>query len=161
MFAGIAHPKSRGVVRLSGPLFDGPALVDANFPRHPDDMKTALANIELCRALGASPAFRGLVRREALPGRLVGAEMEDFARNAAVTYWHQCGTAKMGRDETSVVDGRLKVHGIERLRIADASVMPELPSGNTMAPCVVIGEVAAEAIMIGHELRAATGDTNV
>ena len=82
--------------------------------------------------------------------------MEQFARNAAVTYWHQCGTAKMGRDELSVVDGRLKVFGIENLRVADASIMPEITSGNTMAPCVVIGEKAAEMIQLSHGLRASS-----
>jgi choline dehydrogenase-like flavoprotein len=64
--------------------------------------------------------------------------------NGLETFWHQCGTAKMGRDEMSVVDGKLKVYGIEGLRIADASVMPRVTSGNTMAPCVIIGEQAAK-----------------
>ena len=73
-----------------------------------------------------------------------------FSRNAAVTYWHQSCTAKMGRDAMSVVDHRLKVYGIDRLRIADASIMPEVTSGNTMAPCVVIGERAAEMIRAAH-----------
>jgi choline dehydrogenase len=78
--------------------------------------------------------------------------MEDFARDAAVTYWHQCGTAKMVRDSMSVVDGQLKVYGIDRLRVADASIMPEITSGNTMAPCVVIGERAADMIKAAHRI---------
>jgi choline dehydrogenase len=146
MFAGIAHPKSRGVVRLSGPNPDDPVLIEANTLAHPDDLRTALANIELCRALGNDRAFKKLVKREALPGQLGVREMETYARNAAVTYWHQSCTAKMGRDAMSVVDSRLKVYGIEGLRIADASVMPHITSGNTMAPCVVIGEKAAAFI---------------
>ncbi|MBB3178131.1 GMC family oxidoreductase [Variovorax sp. Sphag1AA] len=154
MFAGIAHPKSRGKVKLSGPGPFDPMLIDARTLSHPDDMKTALANIELCRELGAHSAMASLVKREVLPGLRDRKSMEDFARNAAVTYWHQCGTARMGHDAMSVVDGRLRVHGIERLRVADSSVMPEVTSGNTMAPCVVIGEKAAEFILAAHRLRA-------
>lgn len=151
MFAGLAHPKSRGTVRLSGPNPGDPVLIDANTLSHPDDLKAALANIDLCRSLGGHSAFNGL-SREALPGRLDAKAMEDYARNAAVTYWHQCGTAKMGRDAMAVVDGRLKVHGIEGLRIADASIMPSITSGNTMAPCVVIGERAADMIRAAHQI---------
>jgi choline dehydrogenase len=75
--------------------------------------------------------------------------MDDFIRDAVATVWHQSCTAKMGRDRMAVVDSRLKVYGIDRLRIADASVMPRVPLGNTMAPCVIIGEQAALAV--GHE----------
>jgi len=151
MFAGLAHPKSRGTVRLSGPNPEDPVMIDANTLSHPDDLKAALANIDLCRNLGGHTAFNGL-SREAMPGKLDAKAMEDYARNAAVTYWHQCGTAKMGRDAMAVVDGRLKVHGIEGLRIADASIMPSITSGNTMAPCVVIGERAADMIKAAYQI---------
>jgi choline dehydrogenase-like flavoprotein len=150
MFAGLAHPKSRGAIRLSGAHVTDPVLIDANTLSHPDDLKAALLNIELCRELGNNSAFEKLVKRESLPGKLAPSEMDNFARNAAVTYWHQACTAKMGRDAMSVVDGKLKVYGVERLRIADASIMPEITSGNTMAPCVVIGERAAEMIKDAH-----------
>jgi choline dehydrogenase len=150
MFAGLAHPKSRGTVRLTGPDFTDSVSIDANTLSHPDDLKDALKSIELCRAIGNSPSFTSLVKREVLPGRRTKEEMEQFARDAAVTYWHQCGTARMGRDELSVVDNSLKVFGVENLRIADASIMPEITSGNTMAPCVVIGERAAEIIKRVH-----------
>lgn len=146
MFAGIAHPKSRGAVRLSGPGVSDIALIDANTFSHPDDLRIALMNIELSQEIGNSASFASLVKSEAFPGKLSKSEMEEFAREAAITYWHQCGTAKMGHDELSVVDNKLKVFGIENLRIADASIMPEITSGNTMAPCVVIGERAAEMI---------------
>jgi len=71
-------------------------------------------------------------------------ELEQFFRDGLVTHWHQSGTAKMGRDSMSVVDGQLKVYGIDGLRIADASILPRVTTGNTMAPCVIIGERAAE-----------------
>lgn len=152
MFAGLAHPKSRGTVRLSGPDVDDPVLIDANTLSHPDDLKAAFTSIELCRDLGNSAVFEKLVKCEALPGKLGRSEMERFARNAAVTYWHQSCTAKMGRDSMSVVDGKLKVYGIEKLRVADASIMPEITSGNTMAPCVVIGEQAADILKKEHRI---------
>jgi choline dehydrogenase len=150
MFAGLAHPKSRGELRLSGPNVDDPILIQANTLSHPDDVSNALKTIELCRDVGNHRAFDGLVKREAMPGNLGRADMLTYAREAAVTYWHQACTAKMGRDAMSVVDNRLQVYGVDRLRIADASIMPNLPSGNTMAPCVVIGERAAEMITCDH-----------
>jgi choline dehydrogenase len=150
MFAGLAHPKSRGVLRLTGPDVRDPLAIFANTLSHPDDLKTGLANIELCRELGNSAALSSIVQREVLPGKLDGNALEEYARNAAITYWHQCGTAKMGRDSMSVVDAHLKVYGIAGLRIADASIMPEITSGNTMAPCVVIGERAADLIRAEH-----------
>ncbi|HEY9466844.1 MAG TPA: GMC oxidoreductase [Vicinamibacterales bacterium] len=81
-----------------------------------------------------------------------GAAMAASLRDWAVTYWHQFCTAKMGRDAMSVVDGKLKVYGIEKLRIADASIMPNVTSGNTMAPCVVIGERTAEIIKAQYRI---------
>jgi choline dehydrogenase len=150
MFAGLAHPKSRGSLHLSGPNSDDPIRIEANTLSHPDDIRTALANIELCRELGHSSVFDALVKRESIPGNLDSQAMESYARDAAITYWHQCSTAKMGRDAMSVVDNRLKVYGIENLRLADASILPHVTSGNTMAPCVVIGERAAEMIKATH-----------
>jgi choline dehydrogenase len=88
-----------------------------------------------------------------LPGNLKGADLEDFIRNAASTYWHQTCTAKMGRDDMSVVDANLKVYGIDGLRIADGSVMPRITTGNTMAPCVIIGERAGQILQSEHKLR--------
>jgi choline dehydrogenase len=76
--------------------------------------------------------------------------MDDFIRDGVATVWHQSCTAKMGQDAMSVVDSRLKVYGVERLRIADASVMPRVPLANTMAPSVIIGEQASRAI--AHDL---------
>jgi choline dehydrogenase len=152
MFAGLAPPKSRGQLRLSGPDVRDPILIEANTLSHPDDIALARQSIELCRELGNSAAFDRLVKREVLPGKLDARAMDDFARKAAVTYWHQSCTAKMGRDPMAVVDHRLKVYGIEKLRIADASVMPDVTSGNTMAPCVVIGERAAEMINAAHHI---------
>lgn len=152
MFAGLAQPKSRGRLRLSGPGPLDAALIEPNSLSEPEDMAAALATVELCREIGNHPAFGGLVQREVVPGPRDRRAMEAFVRNAAVTYWHQAGTARMGRDDLSVVDGRLRVYGLEGLRIADASIMPRITTGNTMAPCVVIGERAAEMIRSAYGL---------
>jgi choline dehydrogenase len=87
-----------------------------------------------------------------MPGNLKGVDLENFIREVATTYSHETCTAKMGRDPMSVVGGSLKVYGIERLRIADGSIMPRVIAGNTMAPCVVIGERAAEMLKAEHQL---------
>jgi len=75
-----------------------------------------------------------------MPGNLTRDALRNFVRLTASTVWHQSGTAKMGVDKMSVVDTQLRVYGVANLRIADASIMPRVTTGNTMAPCVVIGE---------------------
>ncbi|MCH6483964.1 GMC family oxidoreductase N-terminal domain-containing protein [Pseudoxanthomonas sp. LH2527] len=149
-FAGLSHPKSRGSVHLTGADADAPVRIEANTLSHPDDVRGAMATIALAREMAHASPFRKLLKREAMPGNLGPAEMDAYLRDAAVTFWHQACTAKMGRDAMSVVDAQLQVYGIDRLRIADASILPNVPSGNTMAPCVVIGERAAEIIRKAH-----------
>jgi choline dehydrogenase len=152
LFGGVVRPKSRGQIRLTGPNPDDPVQIEANTLSHPDDLKAGIACVELCREIGNSAALQTLTKREVMPGNLRGAELQDFVRDGASTYFHQTCTAKMGRDSMSVVDGSLKVYGIDRLRIADGSVMPHVTTGNTMAPCVVIGERAAEILKIQHKI---------
>lgn len=152
MFAGLAHPKSRGRVRLASADPTIAPRIELNTFSHPDDLKTALACVELCRDLGNTQAFAPLVTREALPGPLNKADMEQYVRDAAVTYWHQTCSAKMGRDAMSVVDASLRVYGVEGLRVADGSIMPKVATGNTMAPCVIIGEKASRYIRADHGL---------
>lgn len=152
MFAGLALPKSRGKVRLRDAEPLAAPQLELNTLSHPDDVKAAIACVDVCRALGNTRAFEPLVARESMPGNLGAAEMERFVRDAAVTYWHQTCSAKMGRDAMSVVDSNLGVYGIDRLRIADGSVMPRITTGNTMAPCVIIGEKASRALREEHDL---------
>ena len=108
--------------------------------------KAANAGVELCREIGNSAARHPFAKREVMPGNLKGAELERFVRDAALSYRHQTCTAKMGQDAISVVDAELRVYGIEHLRIADGSIMPRVTTGNTMAPCVIIGERAADIL---------------
>jgi choline dehydrogenase len=146
LFGGVVRPKSCGQIRLTGLNADDPLHIEANTLSHPDDLKAAIASVELCREIGNAAPLSPYVKREVMPGNLKPRELEDFVREGAITYWHQSGTAKMGRDSMSVVDAQLKVYGIEKLCIADASIMPRVTTGNTMAPCIVIGERAAEAL---------------
>jgi choline dehydrogenase len=145
LFGAVARPKSRGRLRLTGPDPHDPIQIEANTLSHPDDLKAAIACVETCREIGNSAALRPFVKREVMPGNLKGAD-------AATSFWHQTCTAKMGRDTMSVVDNNLKVYEIENLRIADGSIMPRVTTGNTMAPCVVIGERAAEILKKKHKL---------
>ena len=143
---GLIRPKSRGRVSLTGPRPEDPVRIDANFLSEEADVAALRVALDLCREIGNSEALRPFVKRELMPGPLAGPELLHFLRNAAGTYFHQSCTAKMGRDPQSVVDGSLRVHGVDNLRVADASVMPAIAGGNTLAPCVLIGERAADLI---------------
>ncbi|WP_082280150.1 GMC family oxidoreductase [Mycobacterium colombiense] len=152
LLGALTHPKSRGVVELTSADPDQPVRVVHNGLSHPDDLRLAAKCVEDMRKVGNSSLLRPFVKREVMPGNLTGEELVRYLRQAALTYWHLVGTAKMGRNRLAVVDGSLKVHGIENLRVADGSIMPRITSGNTMAPCVVIGERAADEIKSEHRM---------
>lgn len=101
------------------------------------------------REIAAQPALQEWIAKEICPGEDVTSDeqLADYARSATVSYHHQCGTCKMGTDELAVVDAQLRVHGIRGLRVADASIMPDVTSGNTNAPCIMIGEKAADMLL--------------
>jgi choline dehydrogenase len=116
------------------------------------DLRALRVAVELCREIGNSPVLQPFAKREVMPGPLKGAALDQFIRNAAGTYFHQSGTAKMGRDALSVVDSELRVHGMTGLRVADGSIMPCITTGNTMAPCAMIGQRAADLIKLTYGL---------
>jgi len=149
---GVVRPRSQGRLRLTGASPSDPIDIDANVLGDPADMKAMLVCVQLCREIGNSAALRPFTKREVMPGDLRGPALEHFVRDGIITYYHQTCSAKMGRDPMSVVDGQLRVYGIENLRIADGSVKPRVTTGNTMAPCVIIGERAAEMIRRRHGL---------
>jgi choline dehydrogenase len=146
------QPKSRGHIRLTGPKPLDPIQIYDNLLSHPDDMKAMILGIEICREIGNSAALRPYVKREVMPGNLKGADLGNFIRDAATTFSHETCTAKMGRDSMSVVDRYLKVYGIDNLRVADGCIMPRVTAGNTMAPCVIIGERGGEILKADHKL---------
>jgi choline dehydrogenase len=156
LIGNVVQPKSRGRIRLTGSDPADPVQIEANYLGDPDDRKAAFACVELCREIGNSKALRPFVSREVIPGNLERPQLENYIRDTAFSFWHQTSTAKMGRDEMSVVDGDLKVYGIDNLRIADGSIMPRVTTGNTMAPCVIVGERAAEIIWSEHQMETAS-----
>jgi choline dehydrogenase len=149
-FGALAHQKSRGQILLTGPDPDDPVRIETNALSHPDDLATAKLCVEFMREIGSAAALQPHIKREVMPGNLTGGELDTYIRDAASTFWHHVGTAKMGNDAMSVVDSSLKVYGLDGLRIADASIMPRITTANTMAPCVVIGERAAELLTSAH-----------
>ena len=140
------RPTSRGRVWLATTRPTDAPIVDANYLGDPQDMTDLLAGLEMARAIGNASALKDFRGAEVAPGDISPARAAQFFRNGLTTFWHQSGTARMGTDEDAVVDGSLAVRGVSGLRIADSSVMPRVTTGNTMAPCVVIGELASEFI---------------
>ena len=105
--------------------------------------------VRIAREIMTAPAMTALQMSEIAPGadRTTDDEILDWVRNAAETTYHPVGTCKMGSDPVAVVDSQLRVHGMTGLRIADASIMPTLTSGNTNAPSIMIGEKAADMLL--------------
>ncbi len=149
LMAGMIRPESRGSIRLTGPELDDELAIDPQILSAPADVASLEAAVTLCRRMGAAPALQEWGARELYPGPEVASQedLRDWIRRSAITYHHQVGTCKMGIDDQAVVDPRLRVHGIEGLRVADASVMPVVTSGNTNAPSVLIGERVAEFVV--------------
>jgi choline dehydrogenase len=142
------HPHSRGSVhaRSRDPL-EHPRIEPRYFT-DPRDRETGLAMLRLIRRVAADPALQPAIVRETRPGPEVAddASLLDYARGCGQTAWHTVGTCRMGPEADSVVDERLRVHGVRGLRVADASVMPTIASSNTNAPSIMIGEKAADLV---------------
>jgi len=143
LMAGIIRPASRGTIALaSADPADAP-LIDPACMSCETDLDALVAAIELCREVGSQTALAEWRGAELYPG---DADLRDYVRRTAITYHHQVGTCRMGVDALAVVDPELRVCGIDGLRVADASVMPLVSSGNTHAPTMMIGERAAELV---------------
>jgi len=142
------RPKSRGSVRLASPDIAQAPLIDPNFLSDPEDVETLVRGVQIAQTVLAKPAlaqYRG--RYIYGTGHDDPAALRALIRDHADTIYHPVGTCRMGVDERSVVDPTLRVRGIEGLRVADASIMPLLASGNTQAPSAMIGEKAADLIL--------------
>ncbi|MCL8486826.1 MULTISPECIES: GMC family oxidoreductase [Bradyrhizobium] len=145
---GLMRSRSRGYMRLLGTNPGSPIEIQPNFLLEPEDVGDLVDAVDLMIELGATKAYADWFDGYAAPERRLNrANMVQFIRAACSTFFHTCGTAKMGDDSLSVVDERLAVHGLEGLRIADASVIPIIPSCNTHAPVTMIGERAADFIL--------------
>jgi choline dehydrogenase len=149
LLGGIVRPASRGSLRLTGATPEDPVALDPNILACETDLESLAAAVDLCRRIGAADALREWGAAERYPGPSVDTPdgVRTYVRETAITYHHQVGTCKMGTDAAAVVDPRLRVHGIEGLRVADASIMPMVTTGNTNAPSIMIGERAAEFLL--------------
>ena len=146
------RPRSMGSTHIVGTtLGDKPSIL-TNFMSDEQDVKATIAGLRLCREIISQPALAPFLDTEVGPGKDVqsDAELEAYARAAGASAYHPVGTCRMGTDvATSVVDRRCKVHGIDGLRIVDASIMPRITSANTHAPTVALAERAADLIKGG------------
>jgi len=141
ILSGLARPQSRGFVKLaSNDITDAP-IVEPNYLAEEQDWKAYRAATELAREIGADQAYADIRKSELLPGggKLNDAQWREFLAASVNTYFHPTSTCRMGTGAEAVVDPELRIHGIDRLRVADASVMPSITTGNTNAPSMMIG----------------------
>ena len=145
MNAVILRPESVGSVRLASAAPEAPPVIRYNHLTADYDRRTLVAGLRLMRKFAAMPAMAKFADEELLPGAASDSDqaLVDYARSTGNSVYHPVGTCRMGADAGAVVDARLRVHGVSRLRVADASVMPWVTSGNTNAPTAMIAERAA------------------
>ena len=142
------RPESRGSIELkSASPFDKP-LMKPNYLSSPKDLEVTREGVKIVRNLLAQDAFKPYLGKAMSPaeGVTTDADIEDWIRSGAETVFHPTSSCKMGVDPMAVVDPQLRVHGIQGLRVVDASIMPTIDSGNTQAPTVMIAEKAADMI---------------
>jgi choline dehydrogenase-like flavoprotein len=149
---GIVRPVSRGFIKLTSADPTAALHIDPSYLAEEADMRAMLEAMRICREIGAAHAFDSWRLREVIPGPEMKSESElrDYIRQAALTYFHPAGSCRMGIDSAAVVDPELRVHGVVGLRVADASIMPSIVSGNTNAPTIMIGEKAADIVKAAH-----------
>jgi choline dehydrogenase len=148
-YAHPLRPESRGQVHVASADPRSPPAIRFNFLSSPADAELTARAVRIARSVMTAPALARFRVTETAPGpdRRTDDEILAWVRAAAETTYHPVGTCRMGTDPTAVVDPRLRVHGIAGLRVADASIMPTLTSGNTNAPSVMIGEKAAAMVL--------------
>ncbi|WP_374547002.1 GMC family oxidoreductase [Rhodoblastus sp.] len=144
----VLRPKSRGALRLASADPRAAPLIDPNFLGDEADLETLAAGVRLTRGIMEAPALRAHWRRELHTADVHSdGEIRAFLRRRADTVYHPVGSCAMGPDPArAVVDSQLRVHGLDGLRVADASIMPEIVAGNTNAPTIMIGEKAADLV---------------
>ena len=145
----VLRPKSRGRMTLRSKDPAAPPRISLNFLEHPDDRKTLADGIRIARRILAAPAFEDCRGAELSPGPDAQSDEEILSRSKQRLglVYHPVGTCKMGHDDMAVVDGELRVHGLQGLRVVDASIMPTLVGGNTNAPTMIIAEKASDLIL--------------
>jgi choline dehydrogenase len=145
----VLRPESRGTVRIKSADPLAPPAIQPNYLSAPKDRDTTIAGIRALRRIMAAPPMAPFIEAEHEPGPACASDGDllDYVRRRGSTVYHPTSTCRMGSDPTAVVDARLRVQGIERLRVVDASIMPALVSGNTNAPTIMIAEKGADMIL--------------
>jgi len=145
----ILRSESTGSIHLVSKAPNTPPAIRFNFLTAQLDREVTLEAMRITRRIMTASAMRDIASEEIAPGINIKSddELVDWIKKNAETTYHPVGTCKMGSDPMAVVDDQLRVHGIERLRVADASIMPTLTSGNTNAPSIMIGEKASRMIL--------------
>ena len=145
----VLRPESRGTVHIKSADPAQPPAIQPNYLAAAKDRDTTVAGIRALRRIMAAPAIAPFIEAEHEPGPACASDADilDYVRRRGSTVYHPTSTCRMGSDPTAVVDARLKVHGFERLRVVDASIMPALVSGNTNAPTIMIAEKGADMIL--------------
>jgi choline dehydrogenase len=151
-FIGIqpCRPTSRGSIEIGSPDIKASPVIEPNYLATPEDIQSMLASVRLIRRIAEQPAMQAVIIDEMTPGKDVQNEQDLIAdiRARSGSVFHASCTCRMGpADGTSVVDARLRVHGIDRLRVIDASVFPNVTSGNTNAPTFMVAEKGAAMIL--------------
>jgi choline dehydrogenase len=143
------RPESRGEVSINSSNPEDLPTIIPNYLSTESDRKVAIESIKVARKIAQANSIKEYILDEFVPGNSFSSDDEllEVARNHSQSIYHPVGTCKMGHDKESVVDDQLRVHGIKNLRVVDASIMPELVSGNTNAPTMMIAEKAAEMIL--------------
>lgn len=148
VFVTLINVKSRGYLAMKSAAHDGPLEIQPNLVHEPEDMAALASAIELCMDLASQPALSNIIKSWVTPAkRLSRQEIIAFVKDACSTYFHPVGTCAMGVGKEAVVSPELNIYGVEGLRIADASIMPKITTGNTNAPTLMIGEFAAKLIL--------------
>ena len=146
--AALLYPESKGEIRLASKDPNDKVIIDPRYFSAPKDMEVYVAGMKLAQQIGNAAAFRPFNDGLSLPQKPLetNEDLENFIRAHAQTNYHPAGTCRMGAGPEAVVDHHLKVHGLDGLRVADASIMPEITGGNIQAPVMMIAEKAADMI---------------
>ena len=146
------RPESRGRIEIKSADAKQHPAIWPNYLATETDLQTIVDGVKLARTIASAPSLEPYIKREVTPGPNVGSddELRDHIRHFGYTIYHPAGTCKMGHDTMAVVDEELRVHGVSGLRVADASIMPTVLSGNTNAGCIMIGEKLADILLSDH-----------
>ncbi|HEU5102789.1 MAG TPA: choline dehydrogenase [Roseiflexaceae bacterium] len=158
LWPALVLPESRGSLRLRAADPLAPPLIQPNYLAAEPDIAVIVQGVQIARELAATRAFAPFVGEAIQPGAELRSdeEIRAYIRASASTVYHPTGTCKMGLDPLAVVDSQLRVHGVDGLRVADASIMPAIVNGNTNAPVIMIGEKLAELIEVSSQSSSRT-----